>query len=428
MTSAPRSDEVAETITAPAAAPDHSAFPALDGIRALAVAAVVGTHAAYWTYRYGRGPGSGLLVHLDSGVAIFFVLSGFLLSRPWLVAAAEGGPSPMLRVYAWRRALRILPMYWVSVALAFATLKDNRNVGPADWLRHLGFLQVYHLGWMRAGLTQTWSLCTEVAFYALLPVLGFVIVAGSRRWGWRPGWLLAGCGLLVVATQAWYVWIHDEGWSALTPANFWLPGYLSWFAGGIGLAIAQVHLTHRPAAEHGRWRAGYTVGASAGACWTAAFGLFLVSATPIAGPRTVGLITTTEDIVRNLLYLGLAVLIAWPAVLGPGTWARAVFGNRPMRWLGDISYSVFLLHLVVLEGVMNLLGYRLFTGSVTAVFTLTLIGSVALSALTYRYIERPAMKLRRLVPGRRRAAPTVTDRDVPSAPEPGADRAPAPTP
>jgi len=57
-----------------AARPDHSAFPALDGIRALAVAAIVGTHAAYWTYRYGRGPGSGMLTRLDSGVAVFFVL------------------------------------------------------------------------------------------------------------------------------------------------------------------------------------------------------------------------------------------------------------------------------------------------------------------------------------------------------------------
>ena len=74
--------------------PDHSEFPALDGLRALAVTAVVGTHCAYWTYRYGRGVGQGLLARLDSGVAIFFVLSGFLLSRAWLIAAAETGRRP----------------------------------------------------------------------------------------------------------------------------------------------------------------------------------------------------------------------------------------------------------------------------------------------------------------------------------------------
>jgi peptidoglycan/LPS O-acetylase OafA/YrhL len=397
---APPTEEAART----ASAPDHSAFPALDGIRAFAVAAVVATHAAYWTYRYGRGPGSGMLARLDCGVALFFVLSGFLLVRPWLVAAATGGRAPAVRVYFWRRVLRILPAYWVAVAFAFAVLHDNRDITGADWTRHLLFAQIYHLGWMRAGLTQTWSLCTEVAFYLLLPVLGVLALAWSRRFGWHPARLLAGCVLLVVATTAWYVWIHSNGWSAFTPANFWLPGYLSWFAGGIAMAVIEVHLTHTPVTTHGRWRAAHTLGASAGSCWAMALALFVVAATPVAGPRTVGLITTGEAITRNLLYLGLAVLIVWPAVFGSRRWADAVFANRPMRWLGERSYSIFLLHLVVLEGAMNVLGYRLFTGSASALFLLTMLGSIALAAVSFRFVERPAMQLRRLVRGRPRAA------------------------
>ena len=397
--------------------PDHSAFPALDGIRALAVAAVVGTHAAYWTYRYGRGLGSGLLVHLDAGVALFFVLSGFLLSRPWLIAAATNQPSPDVRVYFWRRALRILPMYWVAVVLAFVTLQANRNVGWADWLRHLGFLQIYHLGWVRAGLTQTWSLCTEVAFYLLLPVLGWLAVQFSRAFGWRPAALLTGCGLLVAATIAWYVVSHARGWSALTPANFWLPGYLSWFAGGLGLAVVQVHLTHRAEPGRGRLVAADRIGDSPGVCWLVALALFSVTATPLGGPHTVGLITTAQAIARNLLYLVVAVLVVWPAVFGSRTWAEVVFGNRIMRWLGDRSYSVFLLHLVVLEGVMNLLGYRIFTGSAGAVFVLTMIVTVALSALTFRFIEEPAMSLRRVVQPRRRRPPVGAGDAAPQPPQ-----------
>ena len=399
------------------AAPDHSAFPALDGIRALAVAMVVGTHAAYWTYRYGRGAGSGLLVHLDSGVALFFVLSGFLLSRPWLIAAATGGPAPFLRVYAWRRLLRIVPAYWAAVVLAFLVLRDNRTVTAADWLRHLSFVQVYHLGWLRAGLTQTWSLCAEVAFYVLLPGLGVLALIASRHFGWRPALLVGGCVVLLAATIAWYVWSHAEGWSALTPANFWLPGHLSWFGGGMVMAVIEVHLNRRPAAGHGRWRLANELGASPGACWLIALGLFIVAATPIAGPRTVGLITTTEAIVRNLLYLALAMLIAWPAVFGPRTWANAVFANRPMRWLGELSYSIFLLHLVVLEGAMNLLGYRLFTGSASAVFLLTMAGSIVLASISYRFIELPAMSLRRRVRPTR-GAPTRPDAGPPDADPP----------
>jgi peptidoglycan/LPS O-acetylase OafA/YrhL len=396
------------------AKPDHSAFPALDGIRALAVAAVIGTHAAFWTYRYGRGPGAGMLTRLDSGVALFFVLSGFLLSRPWLVAAATGKPGPLLRVYLWRRALRILPVYWVAVTFAFFVLHDNRNVTAADWLRQASFTQIYHLGWMRAGLTQTWSLCTEVAFYLVLPVFGVLALAWSRRFGWNPALLLIVCTVLVAATTAWYVWIHNEGWSAFTSANLWLPGYLSWFAGGIGMAIIEVHLTHHPARSQGRWRLAHDLGASPGSCWVIALGLFVVAATPIAGPRTVGLITTGEAITRNLLYLGLAVMIVWPAVFGPRTWANAIFANRPMRKVGELSYSIFLLHLVVLEGAMNVLGYRLFTGSATAVFGLTLAGSIVLSAISFRLVERPAMSLRRLVSARPRRAQSIAPAATPT--------------
>lgn len=411
-TAPPRADPPAEPVlvaAADAAAPDHSAFPALDGIRALAVTAVVATHAAYWTYRYGRGTGSGMLARLDCGVALFFVLSGFLLSRPWLVAAATGGRGPLLRVYAWRRALRILPAYWVAVTLAFLVLRDNRDVSAADWLRHAAFVQIYHLGWMRNGLTQTWSLCSEVAFYVVLPVFGGFALAGARRFGWRPALLVAVCAVLVAATTGWYVWIHHNGWSAFTSANFWLPGYLSWFAGGIAMAIIEVHLTHRPAADHGRWRLAHDLGASPGSCWVMALGLFAIAATPVAGPRIVGLglITTSEAIARNFLYLGLAMLIVWPAVFGPRTWANAVFANRPARWIGEISYGVFLLHLVVLEGAMNVLGYPLFTGSAAAVFVLTMVGSIVLAALSFRIIERPAMSLRRLVHGKPSGARTL---------------------
>lgn len=394
--------------------PDHSEFPALDGLRALAVTAVVGTHCGYWTYRYGRGVGQGLLARLDSGVAIFFVLSGFLLSRPWLIAAARNQPAPQLRVYFWRRALRILPAYWVTVLIAFATLHDNRKVGGADFVRHALLLQIYHLGWLRAGLTQTWSLCTEAAFYLVLPLFGAGCLWWTRRFGWRPAGLLAGCGLLVLATVGWYLWIHANGWSVFTSANFWLPGYFSWFAGGIAMAVIQVHLEHGRAGP--RWRIADQLGNSPGVCWTAALATFVIAATPLAGPRTVGLISTGEALCRNLLYITMAMLIVWPAVFGSRRWAVLVFGNPPLRWLGRISYSIFLLHLVLLEAGMNVLGYKLFTGSAGTLFVFTMATSVVAAAISYRLIERPAMAMRHLVPARRQTQLAPVRR--PNQPEP----------
>ncbi len=90
------------------------------------------------------------------------------------------------------------------------------------------------------------------------------------------------------------------------------------------------------------------------------------------------MITTNEAIVRNLLYLSCRANRVARGVRDR-TWANAVFANRPMRWLGERSYSVFLLHLVVLEGAMNVLGYRMFTGSATAVWVLTMAGTIVLA-------------------------------------------------
>jgi peptidoglycan/LPS O-acetylase OafA/YrhL len=148
-----------------------------------------------------------------------------------------------------------------------------------------------------------------------------------------------------------------------------------------------------------------------------ALAVFVVAATPVAGPRAIGIINTGEAITRNLLYLVVALLVVWPAVFGPRVWANAVFANRPMRWLGERSYGIFLLHLVILEGAMNLLGYRVFTGSATAVFVLTMAGSIVLAALTYRLVEQPAMALRTLVRGRPRGTATTAPVPMP-APQP----------
>src|SRR5829696_7110117 len=78
-------------------------LPALDGLRAVAAAAVLLTHVAYRTGETTQGAGGAVLARLDAGVAVFFVLSGFLLYRPHATARAAGTPAPSLRRYALRR-------------------------------------------------------------------------------------------------------------------------------------------------------------------------------------------------------------------------------------------------------------------------------------------------------------------------------------
>ena len=110
--------------------PEPRAFPALDGIRALAVAG--GGRAP--TRRTGPAAtdaawAAGLLARLDAGVAVFFVLSGFLLSRALVDRGRHGSARHLGRACTSGGAgLRILPVYWVAVVLAFAALPANRNV------------------------------------------------------------------------------------------------------------------------------------------------------------------------------------------------------------------------------------------------------------------------------------------------------------
>jgi peptidoglycan/LPS O-acetylase OafA/YrhL len=386
---------------------NHEAFPALDGLRALAVTGVVVTHAAYWTGHYEHGVGSSVLARLDIGVAVFFVLSGFLLARPWLTAAASGAPGPSVVVYSWRRVMRILPAYYLTVILAFVLLPENDDITSADWLRHLGLLQIYHLGWEREGLTQTWSLCTEAAFYLLLPFLGWVALAWSRRRGWSPRVLVGACAVLAVEPVGWYAWAHHHGWSAFTSANLWLPGYLGWFAGGMALAVVRVHLDVRHPDAWSRWWYAEELGRHAGWCWAMSAAAFLLVITPLGGPRAVGLPTAGQLGTKSTLYLVVTLLLVLPAVFGRSPVTMAVFANPLVRWYGRISYSVFLLHLTVLVEAHRLLGNGLFRGSTFQLAVLTFGGTLPLAALCYRLVEQPLMSLRR-PPGRRwRPAPTT---------------------
>jgi hypothetical protein len=153
----------------------------------------------------------------------------------------------------------------------------------------------------------------------------------------------------------------------------------------------------RSPASGSRWRIAEQLATAPLTCWAVALGLFAVATTPLAGPRAFEAPADMWAVVlKNLLYAGVATFLLLPAIFGagPGSWLRRVFASRPARWLGRISYGIFLWHLLVLRGVSALLGDPVFSGSWLAVFSMTWLGGVAVAAVSYYLVERPALRLK----------------------------------
>jgi len=350
----------------------------LTGIRAVAALLVMATHAAYTTGKYTHGYLGLVYSRMEIGVPIFFVLSGFLLFSPWVKAAATGGAAPSVRRYAWHRVRRIMPAYIVTVLIAYL-LYHWRMAGPnpghtvMGLIRNLTLTQIYTdnylYSYLHQGLTQMWSLAVEVAFYVALPFLAYLLLVVLCRRRWRPGLLLAGLAGLVFITPAWLFLVHTTDFLP-DGARLWLPTYLGWFIGGMVLAVLQA----------------MGVRAYALACVPLALTCFFIVSTPIAGAPTTSPSELREALVKAAFYAVIATLAVAPLALGDrGVYAKFL-ASRPMVFLGEISYEIFLIHLVTMELVMvEILRWRIYTGNVAILFVATFVVTVPVAWLLHRF-------------------------------------------
>lgn len=373
-------------------------LPALDAIRVVGALAVAAHHVGFAT---GVNTGPNLwgawLARLDVGVAVFFVLSGFLLFRPWAYAKATGADAPSTRTYLWRRALRILPAYWVTVVVCLLLIPRNGDATDADWARHLTLTQVYVSGGLEHGLSQTWSLATEVVFYLLLPVLAAVLLRRRRR----PGAPVVIVLLGLAVTMAW-VGLVGAGLLSAGLHTMWLPAYGLWF--GLGMALASAHVALRTGIGRQR-RILDELGAAPLACWVAALAVYAVSTTPVAGPRDLTEPTAAEFGTKMVLYALVGVLLILPVAFGPHTAVKEALSSGTARWLGAISYGLFLWHPFVIEMYYALTDRPEFTGDPLWTYVIVVAGGVVLAAVSYYVVERPFQRLAH----RRRRPPSSTE-------------------
>ena len=356
--------------------------PVLHGLRGLAALGVVLFHwmqifpgAASWlaTWRWGPEPWMNLSLPLANGwqgVPLFFVLSGYLLTSQWLERPLAW---PTVRDFWWRRLLRIYPAVWLQWLVLLALLSGGwawlgTEAGPRDWaLNALLWLNLPPA--MAAPINGVWwTLPVELAFYLALP--GLLWLARRIGWGWvlvlawgvTMGWRAAVMQAHVGESLAQHLHILDA-----------LPGSLATFVAGCALAA------WRPAAQ-----------VSEGPRQLA----MLVLLAAFSGLQYV---LWTHDAV----YLrGHWLLMVWVsalgllAALGVRLLCRPLTGwgwlsARPLVWLGEVSFGVYLWHYPVQTGMVRLrpAAFTGVGGSVLAL-ALSLAATLALAALSFYVLEQ----------------------------------------
>lgn len=353
-----------------------------------------------------RVVGDLLAVLGDVGLVLFFVISGFLLYRPFVAARESGRPVPSTGRYARRRVLRIVPAYWTALTL-LAIFPGIVGVFSGDWWRYYLFAQLYSARTVGGGIPVAWTLSVEVSFYVLLPIWA----RGIRRIEFRrgPGPLL-GSELIPLALLALGGVAVQVGASRLAISRLVsdsLLGQCTWFALGMALAVVS--------AAGGGWngRLLRAVSAHPGWCWVGAAGCLagLAAVLHPGGEFTILLaLTTKQPFAKTLaalaLTLGLMVLLVSPAVFGEAARGlpRRVLAAAPLAVLGLISYGVYLWHLTVAEllGMHSArlqfsstgldLAARIHHAKTPILFVLTLVVSCAIAAVSYRFVELPFLR------------------------------------
>ncbi len=343
-------------------------FPALDGLRALSILAVIWHHAG------GEGA-PGALSRGFHGVSLFFAISGFLITTLLLREQEASGQISLSRFYL-RRTLRIFPLYYLVLGLyvVLVALVDRHSAAGQGFLSNLPYFLTYTSNWFverdagaRVIFYFAWSLATEEQFYLVWPS----VVRFSRRW-WAP---VAVMSVLLAAhlAAAWAVTAGHLPGSSL-PLRILLS-----VATPIGLGCLAAYLTHRPRGFAVAWRlAGHPLSAPlAFVAVTAALSFDGVPDLAIALAMT---------------WLVVAVCIRADHVLMP------LLANAPMRHVGTVSYGMYLMHMlamnVVSRSVPGAGGLLRFVGATSLV--------TAMATASYYLFEKRILDWKERLMGRRK--------------------------
>ena len=388
------------------AGPSRPWFGGLEAIRFAAACAVILHHAAFATgatFRWSENGGVAgqLLGRLDIGVAVFFVLSGFVLYRPFVAAQFAGAPPQRVAPFWLRRIARIYPAYWAALWFQLA-VGAVTVTGISGFVLTTGLLQTYRVETVLDGMSQSWTLATEVGFYLALPLFAAV----GRRWSAAAGpsiarqatRLLVFCAVLAASSfvfRAAIALAFPKSESFISNiARLWTPAHLDSFAAGMALAVLSAWGARQPFVGRSLQRVSRPLwlwwGTAAVVFWFLSTQLDLRIGLEVAGAE--------REALRQTLYTVVGVAVLAPLILDrfmAGTtderrnapWLE----SRLALWLGSVSYGVYLWHLAVITWVSDLVGWDVFEGNFFVMVALTVPASIAIAELSRRWIEDPVM-------------------------------------
>ena len=349
---------------------------------------------------YFPGWQGAIVRQLAAGVAIFFVISGFLLYRPFVAARVSGRNPIRLRDYARRRLLRIVPAYWLALTVLTIWPGLPGDVSR-DWWVYYGFAQDFQDTTLFNGLGTAWSLGTELTFYAVLPLYAVVLSRPPFRRSIHAllFFELTALTLLSLGALAFRAVVSGSH----PHLAYTLFGTFDWFAIGMALAVISVFLAEsgtRPRAiglidryPSLCWAASATVLVSAAFYWERTHDFNAYSGRPL-----------------HLLWGLMALFLVLPAAFRgrDGGLPRRALSLRSVAWLGLVSYGIYLWHLPLVPKLGTVLDATPSGASgllaTTLLFILVAAATIICAAISYYLVERPLLRFkdrRRRVPARR---------------------------
>jgi peptidoglycan/LPS O-acetylase OafA/YrhL len=320
--------------------PDHQRVDVIDGLRGMAILAVICYHTWLVSGQEFSFAFSGFTFSLQFiaatgflGVDLFFFLSGFCLFYPCARRHFDGRAPQPLREFVHRRALKIVPSYLIALTVFALPFHDHFSswfVAVGQYAAHLFFVHPFFAPTFDSISGPFWTLGIEVQFYLLFPIIAWVV----RSWPIR-GYI----GILLIAEAYRGTLIATQHANQFFPVNQ-LPAFLDIFTGGMVAAYAVVWARNN--VDVARYRKVLTAVAAA-AFAGATYGLVLLAASPaLQSPDT---FFEWQSRYRPAIAL-ILIVIAVSSVLATQAWQRAL-ANPLLLFFSTISYNLYLWHLEI---------------------------------------------------------------------------------